>query len=186
MVSQEDYKALEMQIHTPDAPVEAEEVETSEEAQASKSQVKHKAKGRKKTVRFAETLQETTNQSKSSRGKHTDGQTSVKDNHANKKASETLKAKQKSGAAAERPAKSVKAARGPQKRVETESNPQESEQAARGRRKPPGSAQAAASQARNRSKVKSEAAPSGSSQKSAGEEAQNSGLRRSKRIASKK
>lgn len=196
MVSQEAYKALEMQINTQEAPeikVVAEGTDTSEEPQATKSQVKRRGKERKKVVKSTEKLQDTTNQSKSTKSKHTDGktdnQTSVKGDHT----SEALKTKQKSGAAAGKPTKSVKAARGPQKKVE---ETQESVQAVRGRRKPPGSAPTAASQPNNQSKAKTEeaqqAAPSRSRQKAAvaaddaGEEAQSAGPRRSKRIASRK
>ncbi|XP_037617332.1 uncharacterized protein si:dkeyp-34c12.1 isoform X2 [Sebastes umbrosus] len=158
---QETYKALEMQISTQEAPeIPAEEVDTSEELQAAKTQAKGRGKGRTKTVKFS------------------------------------LKTKQKSGAAVEKPMKSVKEARGPQKKVEEqESNSQESVQAVRGRRKPPGPAQP-----ENQSHVKAGKAPSTSQQAApsqgkkgaattagdAGEEAQSTVLRRSKRIASRR
>ncbi|XP_073318276.1 uncharacterized protein [Pagrus major] len=186
LAQQEDAcKSLEMQINTQEAPeikVEAEEAETSEE-QAAKGRVQRRGKERKKAVRFPEKLHDTTNQTKSTRSKPTDGETGVKEDDA----SETVKTKQKSGAAAEKQTKSVKAARGPQKKVEeTQSNPQESEQTVRGRRKPPRALQTTASQPKNQSKVKmEEAASSRSRQKAAVEEAQSAGLRRSKRIASR-
>ncbi|XP_074483539.1 uncharacterized protein LOC141763117 isoform X1 [Sebastes fasciatus] len=158
---QETYKALEMQISTQEAPeIPAEEVDTSEELQAAKTQAKGRGKGRTKAVKS------------------------------------TLKTKQKSGAAVEKPMKSVKEARGPQKKVEEqESNSQESVQAVRGRRKPPGPAQP-----ENQSHVKAGKALSTSQQAApsqgkrgaattagdAGEEAQSTVLRRSKRIASRR
>ncbi|GLD63411.1 uncharacterized protein AKAME5_001503800, partial [Lates japonicus] len=209
---EEAYKALQLQIKTQEEiRVEAEVEETSEELQEAKSQVKHGGKERKKAVRFREKIQETTNQSKSTRSKHTDhktdSQASLKDHHVSKNTNETLKTsatkqkKQNSEAVTEKPTKSVKAARGPQKKVEEqESNSQESVQAVRGRRKLPGTAQTTATQPKNQTKVKSgraqsmsqQAAPSHSRKKAAvapddaGEEAQNTGLRRSKRIASRK
>ncbi|XP_044044509.1 uncharacterized protein si:dkeyp-34c12.1 [Siniperca chuatsi] len=202
---EEAIKALEMQINSQEAPeiqVKAEEADTSEELQATKSMVKRRGKERKKAVKSTEKLQDTTNQSKSTKSKHTDNktdsQTTVKDEHANKNTSETLTTKQKSRAAAERLTKSVKAAKEPQKKVEEQqSNPQKSVLAARGRRKPPATTQTVASQLKNQSKVKTgeaqstsqQAAPSRSRQKAADdavEEAPNAGLRRSKRIASRR
>lgn len=207
---QEVYKALQLQIKTQEEiTVEAEE--TSEKLQEAKSQVKHGGKERKKVVRFREEIQDTTNQSESTRSKRTDHkrdrQASLKDHHVSKNTNETLKTsatkqtKQNSEAVTEKPAKSVKAARGPQKNnEEQESNSQESVRAVRGRRKLPGTAQTTATQPKNPGKVKSvraqstsqQAAPSHSRKKAAvapddaGEEAQNTGLRRSKRIASRR
>ncbi|XP_039997656.1 stress response protein NST1 [Xiphias gladius] len=209
---EEAYKALQMQIKTrEEIKVEAEVEDTSEELQAAKSQVKRHGKERKKTVKSTEKLQDTTNQSKSIRSKRTDSkkasQTSVEDEHANKNNSETLKTsttkqtKQKSEAVTEKLTKSVKAATGPQKKVEEqESNSKESLQAVKERRKPPGTTQTTASQPKNQTKMKTgeaqstsqQATPSRSRRKAAvapndaGEEAQNTGLRRSKRIASRR
>ncbi|XP_035533738.1 cingulin-like protein 1 isoform X2 [Morone saxatilis] len=188
---EEAYK--EMLINTQEAPENNVEADTSEELQATRSQAQPRGKGRKKAVVFSEKVQDV--------AKSESTKTNVKGDHAKKNTSETLKTKQKSGAAAEKPAKSVKAAREPQKKVaETESNPQESVQAVRGRRKPPGATQAAASQPKNRSSVRTgeaqstsqQAAPSRRGQKAAvaaddaGEEAQNASLRRSKRIANRR
>ncbi|XP_027147660.1 uncharacterized protein LOC104928335 isoform X2 [Larimichthys crocea] len=157
--------------------VEAEKVDTSEELPAAKSQVRSRGKERKQAVKSTEKLQDATNQNKS-KSKLTDSRSSLKDDRENKKTSETLKTKQKS---AEKQTKPVRAAGGPQRRKteEKDSDLQESEQAVKGRRKPPGGAQTAASQAKNQSKVRTgEAADDG-------EEAQHAGLRRSKRIASR-
>ncbi|XP_051283388.1 myosin-11 [Dicentrarchus labrax] len=188
---EEAYK--EIQINTQQAPENNVEADTSEELQATRGQAQPRGKGRKKAV-STEKVQDV--------AKSESTKTSVKGDHAKKNTSETLKTKQKSGATAEKPVKSVKAARGPQKKkvMETESNPQESVQAVRGRRKPPGATQAVALQPKNLSKVRTgeaqstsqQAAPSRRGQKAAvaaddaGEEAQNSGLRRSKRIANRR
>lgn len=207
-VSQEAYKALELQIKTKEEPeIKAEEADTSEELQATKRRGK-----RTQAVKSTEKLQAAKKQSKSTRSKPTDGktdrQTSVKDDHANKNASETLKTKRTSGAAAEKLTKSVKEARGPQKKeargpqknvVKQESNSQESVQAVGGRRKPPGTTRTVASRLKNQSHVKTGDSPSTSQQAApsqgrkqaavaagdAAEEAQNTVLRRSKRIASR-
>ncbi|KAI3366118.1 hypothetical protein L3Q82_009944, partial [Scortum barcoo] len=180
---EEAYKALEMQLNTQEAAEIKVEADTPEEPRAAKSQVR-RGKERKKAVKSPEKLQDTTNQSKSKKSKRTD-QTGVKDDQ--KTTGETLKAKQKSGAATG----SVKAARGPQKKAEEGSD--SPVRAARGRRKPAGSAQAATSQPKNQSKTDEarptkQAAPSRGRQKAAvaAEEAQNAGLRRSKRIASRR
>lgn len=179
--SQEANKALEM-IKNQEAQkikVEAEKLDTSEEVQDDKSQVKRRGKERKKAVKSTEKLQGTTNQSKSTRSRLADGkadsQTSLQDERANTK--ETLKTKPKSRAAAVKPTESVKTTRGPQKKVERESNPHESEQAGRERRKPAERAQTSAPRPKKQSQVKTA---------DGGEEAPNCGLRRSKRIASRR
>ncbi|XP_045908846.1 uncharacterized protein LOC123973041 isoform X1 [Micropterus dolomieu] len=198
---EEAYKALEMQINSQKAPDFQVEADTSEELHATKSQVKRRGKERE-AVKSTEKLQDTTNQSKSTMSKHTDcktdNQNTLKDDHANKNSErETLKAKQMSGAAAERPAKPVKAVRVSRKKVEEQQSNQVSVHTVRGRRKPPGTTQTAASQLKDRGKVKTEedqsasqqAASSSSGKKAAGdvqERAQNAGLRRSKRIASRR
>lgn len=192
-----------MQINSQKAPDFQVEADTSEELHATKSQVKRRGKERK-AVKSTEKLQDTTNQSKSM-SKHTDcktdNQNTLKDDHANKNSErETLKAKQMSGAAAERPAKPVKAVRVSRKKVEEQQSNQVSVHTVRGRRKPPGTTQTAASQLKDRGKVKTEedqsasqqAASSSSGKKAAvaaddvQEGAQNAGLRRSKRIASRR
>lgn len=165
-------------------------MDASEELPATKGQVRRRGKERKQAVKSTEKLQDATNQSKS-KSKLTDSRSSVKDDRGNKNTRETLKTKQKSGAAAEKQTKSVRVAGGPQRRKteEKESNLQESEQAVKGRGKPPGSAQTAASQAKNQSKVKTGEALSHGGRKAAddvGEEAQNAGPRRSRRIASRR
>ncbi|TKS66553.1 hypothetical protein D9C73_000610 [Collichthys lucidus] len=158
--------------------VEAEKVDTSEELPAAKSQVRSRGKERKQAVKSTEKLQDATNQNKS-KSKLTD---SLKDDRGNKKTSETLKTKQKS---TEKQTKPVRAAGGPQRRKteEEDSDLQESEPAVKGRRKPPGGAQTAASRAKNQSKVRTGEAPRAADD---GEEAQHAGLRRSKRIASRR
>lgn len=151
-----------MQINAQEvAEIPAKEVEASEELQATKRPVTRQGKGRTKPVKSTEKLQDTTNQSKPTKG--------------------TRKTKQKP----------VREARGPQKKVQ-ESDSQESVQAVRGRGRPPG---AAASKLK-----KTEDAPSTSQQAAAlsqgrkknaaaasdaAKEVPNTGLRRSKRIASK-
>nr|XP_008282360.1 PREDICTED: eukaryotic translation initiation factor 3 subunit A-like [Stegastes partitus] len=103
--------------------------------------------------------------------------------------------KLKSGAASENPTKSVPAARGKQNKVqEQEFSSQEAELATRGaRRKPAGAAQATASQPKRPEKAgeawsmsQQLAAPRSRKKAAAGEEAQNTGLRRSKRIATRR
>ncbi|CAB1417559.1 unnamed protein product [Pleuronectes platessa] len=145
--------------------------------------------------RKKEKLQDPTNQGKSTMSKHTENQATLKEDRASKGTNEapsaTKQTKQKSVD------KSVK---GPKKKVEEQEEPV---QAVRGRRKPPPppppAAQATAPAPKNQIKVKTAeaqsalqpAAPSRSRRKAAaappgaGEEAQNAGPRRSKRIASK-
>ncbi|XP_030015148.1 uncharacterized protein LOC115436416 [Sphaeramia orbicularis] len=171
---EEANKALEMQMSTEDWPklkVKAERVDTPEKPQADNSQVKQK--GRKKAVKSAEKLQDTTNQS-----------TPTKE-----------ETKQKSGAAGDKSTKMVKVTRGRQRKKEQESVSQESTEAGKGRKKPTGSVRTTASQPRNQRKVKTvERQPTLQSRapihdKMAAESAEdehNTGLRRSKRIANKK
>lgn len=187
MFSQEANKALEM-IKNQEAQkikVEAEKLDISEEVQDEKGQVKRRGKERKKAVKSTEKLQGTTNQSKSTRSRLADGkadsQTSLQDEHANTNTKETSKTKPKSRAAAGKPTVSVKTTRGPQKKIERDSNPHESEQAGRERRKPPERAQTSAPRPKRQSQVKT-----GQKTADGGEEAPNCGLRRSKRIASRR
>ncbi|TDG96333.1 hypothetical protein EPR50_G00239060 [Perca flavescens] len=195
----EAYKDLELQIKTKDSPeIKAEEADTSEELQAAK----RRGKGTTQAVKSTENLQGTKKQSRSTRSKPTDGKmdsrTSVEDDRADKNTSETLKTKRTPGAAAEEPTKSVKEARGPQKNGEKrESNSQES---VGGRRKPARPARTTASRVKNQSHVKTgeshstsqQAAPSQGRKQAAvaagdaAEEARNTVLRRSKRIASRR
>lgn len=211
VILQEIYKDLQMQIETQEEiPVDAKKVDDSEELQAVKSQVKGREKERKKAVKSTEKLHNATNKSnkvKSIRSKRTDSQNIVKDDHVNKSTSEMLppsaeeQTKREPEAAAKKQTKSGKALRGPQKNVEEqELNSQDTLQAVRGRRKPPGATQTVASQPKNQCKRKTvesqstsqQAAPSRSRKKvvvaagDAVEEAQNAGLRRSRRIASKR
>ncbi|XP_059183919.1 uncharacterized protein si:dkeyp-34c12.1 isoform X2 [Centropristis striata] len=186
-------KALEMQSNIKkEAPeVKAEEIRATEEVQAPKRQEKRQVKGRTKAVKPAEKLQDTRNQSKSTKREKTDDQTSVKADDANGNTSETLKTKQKSRAAAEKPERSVKEAKGPRRKGEE----QKAVQVVRGRKKLPEPAQAAASQPKNPSHLKPPAAPPSSQQASRSQgrkkaardaaEEQNTVLRRSKRIASR-
>ncbi|KAF0045883.1 hypothetical protein F2P81_002412 [Scophthalmus maximus] len=176
-------------------------------ASSEKLHMKHGRQERKKK----EKLQDKTNHSKLTRSKRAEGkidnQANVKETHPNKSTNETLQtsatkqAKQTAEAATDKLAKSVKAARGPLKRVEEqEPKSQESVQAGRGRRKTPCSTQAAAPQPTNPTKAKAgedlstsqQFTPSRSrgkaaaAQRDAGVQAQGSGLRRSKRIASRR
>lgn len=200
-----------MQIETQEGiQADAKKVGDSEELQTAKSQVK----GRKKAVKSSEKFHNVTNKSnkvKSIRSKctdnKTDGQNIVKDDHVNKSMNEMLppsaeeQTKQESEATTKRPTKSGKAPRGPQKKVEEHKlSLQDSLRTVRARKKPPGATQTAASQPKNQSKAKTgdaqftsqQAAPSRSRKRvvvaagDAVEEAQNAGLRRSRRIASKR
>lgn len=169
--------------------------------------MKQRGKDRKKAVTSSEKLQDATNQNQPTginwSSKHTvrktDSQTSLKDDRAHKNTDESMKTsteeqtKHKSGV--EKPTKSLKAARGPQKKAEE----QESVQAVRGRRQLAGPSKTTDPQPKNQRKVKTgetqstsqQAVSSRSREKAvaaddAGEEAQNAGLRRSKRIASRR
>ncbi|KAL7369853.1 hypothetical protein ABVT39_010658 [Epinephelus coioides] len=142
----EVHKTIQMQIDTQEAPeMEAEEV--SDDLQAAK--VRTKSRERTKTVK-TEKQQDATIQSKSTRSKHTDNQTSVKD--ANQNTAEILKT--------EKPPKSAKEARGPQ--------PNTQSQMKSGEARP-----VAPSQGRKKAAV-------------AAGDTGDPGLRRSKRIASRK
>ncbi|KAG8004564.1 OX-2 membrane glycoprotein, partial [Nibea albiflora] len=154
--------AREEASEAPEIRVEADKVE---KLPAAKGQARRRGKERKQDVKPAEKLQDAKKQNKSK----TDSRSSVGDDRGSKNTSEPLKTKQKSGAAAEKQTKSVRAAGEPQRRKteETDSNLQESEGAVKGRRKPPGSTQAAASQAKNQSKVKTGEAPSRGGQRAA-------------------
>ncbi|KAK2917487.1 hypothetical protein Q8A73_004233 [Channa argus] len=204
---EEAFKALQMQIK---AQEEGEAADPSEEQQTGKSQKKPQGKQRKKAVGSAEKLLDTTKQSKQTRSKRThsktDNEKHVKDDQANKSTRETSKSSteeqaQQTKAAAERPTRLVKTARVPQKKVcEQESSSQETLQAVRGRKKPPETTKSKASQPKNQCEIKTgearptsqQAAPSRSSKKRtlaadhAAEGAQSVGLRRSRRIASRR
>ncbi|XP_062236947.1 fibrinogen- and Ig-binding protein isoform X2 [Platichthys flesus] len=171
----------EMQIKTHRETKEKEAVKTT----SGELQGRNRRLERKK-----EKLQDPTNQRKSTRSKRTENQATLKEDRASKSTNEapsaTKQTKQKS---------EDKSVKGPKKKVEEQEVPV---QAVRGRRKPPPAALATAP-AKNQSKVKSAevqsalqpAAPSRCRRKAAvappgaGEEAQNAGPRRSKRLASK-
>ncbi|XP_004571295.3 uncharacterized protein LOC101473501 [Maylandia zebra] len=169
--------SLEMQVNITEAP------EIKEDLDAIKSQMKLPRKRQKKAVKSTEMLQDATNTSKSTRSRNRD----------------TLKTSAeeptRSGAPGEQQKKKVKASRGENEEAEGQDlNSQESVQPVRGRRKPAGTAQTTVSQQKSQSKVKTgePEVPSrgrraaATTADNAGEEAQNEGLRRSKRIASKK
>nr|XP_019959672.1 PREDICTED: uncharacterized protein LOC109640227 [Paralichthys olivaceus] len=174
----------EMQIKSRREIKEKEAAETtSEELQGSN----HRQERNKKK------LQDKKNQSKPTRSKRTDNQATLKEDRASKNTNETPSATKQTRQKSED--KSVKAAKAPQKKVGEQEEPV---QAVRGSRKPTAATHAAppskiqskvkpveaqsASQpaAPSRSRTKAAAAPS-----DAGEKAQNTGLRRSKRIASR-
>ncbi|XP_005937385.1 uncharacterized protein LOC102306644 [Haplochromis burtoni] len=169
--------SLEMQVNITEAP------EIKEDLDAIKSQMKLPRKRQKKAVKSTEMLQDATNTSKSTRSRNRD----------------TLKTSAeeptRSGAPGEQQKKKVKASRGENEEAEGQDlNSRESVQPVRGRRKPAGTAQTTVSQQKSQSKVKTgePEVPSrgrraaATTADNAGEEAQNEGLRRSKRIASKK
>ncbi|XP_042260941.1 uncharacterized protein LOC121892153 isoform X1 [Thunnus maccoyii] len=210
LILQEAYEALQMQINIQE--VKESKGDTLEELQVSKTRVK-RGKERKKAVTPTERLQDATNQSQptgmnsSSQQTviETDNQTSLKDDahmNTNESMKTSTKEQTKPKSGVEKPTKSVKAARGPQKKAEEqESNSKESVKAVRGRRQPAGPSKTAAPQPKNQSKVKAGERQSTSQQAAsshrsrnkvavaadnAGEEAQNVGLRRSKRIASRR
>lgn len=156
------------------------------EIQDAKGQVKRR--GRTKVAKSTENLQETANQSKPTRSGRASGkaddQTSVKNNEAKKT---KLRSDTK---------KPTKSSRGPQEKFEenkqkaqehVQTNPTTKETMREGRR-PPGRGPITASQPKNRSKEKTGETLSSSRQEAAdgGEEAANPGLRRSKRIASRR
>lgn len=174
---EEACKSLEMQVNITEAP------EIKEDLDAIKSQMKLPRKRQKKAVKSTEMLQDATNTSKSTRSRNRD----------------TLKTSAeeptRSGAPGEQQKKKVKASRGENEEAEGQDlNSRESVQPVRGRRKPAGTAQTTVSQQKSQSKVKTgePEVPSrgrraaATTADNAGEEAQNEGLRRSKRIASKK
>lgn len=166
-----------MQVNITEAP------EIKEDLDAIKSQMKLPRKRQKKAVKSTEMLQDAKNTSKSTRSRNRD----------------TLKTSAEeptqSGAPGEQQKKKVKASRGENEEAEGQDlNSRESVQPVRGRRKPAGTAQTTVSQQKSQSKVKTgePEVPSrgrraaATTADNAGEEAQNEGLRRSKRIASKK
>lgn len=167
-----------MQVNITEAP------EIKEDLDAIKSQMKLPRKRQKKAVKSTEMLQDATNTSKSTRSRNRD----------------TLKTSAeeptRSGAPGEQQKKKVKASRGENEEAEGQDlNSRESVQPVRGLRKPAGTAQTTVSQQKSQSKVKTgePEVPSRGRRRAAattadnaGEEAQNEGLRRSKRIASKK
>ncbi|XP_039893524.1 paramyosin-like isoform X2 [Simochromis diagramma] len=174
---EEACKSLEMQVNITEAP------EIKEDLDAIKSQMKLPRKRQKKAVKSTEMLQDATNTSKSTRSRNRD----------------TLKTSAeeptRSGAPGEQQKKKVKASRGENEEAEGQDlNSRESVQPVGGRRKPAGTAQTTVSQQKSHSKVKTgePEVPSrgrraaATTADNAGEEAQNEGLRRSKRIASKK
>ncbi|XP_026219290.1 axoneme-associated protein mst101(2)-like [Anabas testudineus] len=207
----EIYKVLQMQLKSQEEiKVDAEKVDDSE-AEAAKSQVKSRGKEIKKATEKSQNASDKSNKVKSKRSKRTDSKTdggnTAKDDHVNKSTSEMLtstaeQTKQKSEAPTEKPTKTVKASRGPQKKVkEQESNSQDPLQTVSRRRNPPGATRTVASQSKNQHKVKTgeaqstsqQAAPSRTRKKTAvaagdavEEEAPNAGLRRSRRIASRR
>lgn len=175
---EEACKSLEMQVNITEAP------EIKEDLDAIKNQIKLPRKRQKKAVKSTEMLQDATNTSKSTRSRNRD----------------TLKTSAeeptRSGPPGEQQKKKVKASRGENEEAEGQDlNSGESVQPVRGRRKPAGTAQTTVSQQKSQSKVKTgePEVPSRGRRRAAattadnaGEEAQNEGLRRSKRIASKK
>lgn len=167
---QEAFRALQAQTDGQETSnTKAEKVETSEERRDAKSQVKRQGKERKKTAKASEKTQGGTNQSKPTRQRLADSQsgdqTGEKDDPVTDR---TLKAKPKTEAAARKPTKPAA-----QTRAEgRESKSQESKPAVRERIRAPGKPKTVASQPKN--------------QTEAGEEAPNAGLRRSKRIASRR
>ncbi|XP_062301448.1 uncharacterized protein LOC134006548 [Scomber scombrus] len=189
---EEAYKDLQMQINIQDA--KENKTDASEKLSAAKSHTK-KGRERRKAVTSAEKLQDASK---------TGNQTSLKDDPAHKSTNESTqtstKEQTKQKAGTEKSAKSVKAARGSQRKAEQqESNSQESVQAVRGRRPPAGPSKTTDPQLKKQSKVKTGERQSTSQQASsqsrkkaavaaddAGRETQNTSLRRSKRIASRK
>ncbi|XP_042369243.1 uncharacterized protein LOC121962962 [Plectropomus leopardus] len=173
---EEAYKALEMQIKAQEATEIKEEADASEEPQVAKIHTKRRGKEGKVAVNTTEKLQDTTNQSKSTRSKLTDSKADSQTSAVATNTGETVKME-----------KSAKEARGPQKKVEGLNS---QVQAVRGRGNPPGAAKL-----KNQSCMKSEEAqstsqPAASSQGRkkgaiAAGEAGETGLRRSKRIASR-
>ncbi|XP_031708180.1 myosin heavy chain, non-muscle-like [Anarrhichthys ocellatus] len=169
LLQQEDvYKALEMQINAQESPEITAEEAAPEELQAAKRQANYRGKGRTKALESTKKLQDTTNQSKSTRSKPRDRRTGVKDNHG-KNTSGTLKPKQKETAA-----------RTPSQEVETTA--QESVGGVRGRRKPPGTS---TPPLKNQSRAKAGEATSRRAAGDAGDETQHTVLRRSRRIANR-
>lgn len=165
-----------MQTKTQEAPkikAEPEKVGTSEEMQDSKNQAKRRGKQRKNAEKSSDELQDA-------------NQRSTRSRRANGGAD--LETKPKSRATSQEPTTSVKAARGSRRKVkETESNLQEAEQPPKEQQRPLGKAQPAALPPKNRRKAKVEEAPSSRRQAAdAGEESLSAGLRRSKRIASRR
>lgn len=158
-----------MQMSTEDSPklqVKAEQVNTPEKPQADNIQVKQK--GRKKVVKSAEKLQDTTNQSPPTKEEM----------------------KQKTGPMGEKSTKMDKVTRGRQMKERKEST-----EAGKGRKKPTGSVRTTVSQPRNQTKGKlvetqpvfqSKAPVQDKKVPGSAEDAQNTGLRRSKRIANRK
>lgn len=173
MVSQEAHRALQAQIDSQETSnTKAEKVETWEERRDAKSQVKRQKKERKNPAKASEKTQGGTNQSKPMRQRLADSQsgdqTGEKDDRDDPVTGRTWKAKPKSEAVARKPTKPAA-----QKRAEgKESKSQESEAAVRERIRAPGKPKTVASQPKN--------------QPEAGDEAPNAGLRRSKRIASRR
>lgn len=174
---EEACKSLEMQVNITEAP------EIKEDLDAIKNQMKLPRKRQKKAGKSTEMLQDATNTSKSTRSRNRD----------------TLKTSAeeptRSGAPGEQQKKKVKASRGENEEAEGQDlNSRESVQPVRGRRKPAGTAQTTVSQQKSQSKVKTGEPEvpcrgrraAATTADNAGEEAQNEGLRRSKRIASKK
>ncbi|XP_029927646.1 DNA repair protein RAD50 isoform X2 [Myripristis murdjan] len=207
---------LKSELAKAEKQVEVEDLNIKEEPQAIESNVdspKPQRRKRKKDDKTAETLHDTTNQSKPTKrntrarkaDKKTDNQASLKDDTGNKNTHEPLKTstrqtKQKSKDAKQKLTKTVKAAKMPQRKVtEQESHPPESSQAVSTRITSEAS-KTTASQGKTQGKVDSGKAQSTSEQPparrtrkkatvvtlSAAEADQNPGLRRSKRIASKK
>ncbi|XP_047432710.1 stress response protein NST1-like [Mugil cephalus] len=157
---EEAYKFTEMQTNTPEAP------QIKEEPKDTKSQVKLGGKDRKKVVKIAEKSQNAPNKVKSPKSKRAKNKT---ESQANKNKSETTKTPKeeepKRKSAEEKP--TVKPAIGKQKRAE-----ELNFQAQKRSRKTAENAQSTTSQPK--------------SQVETGEETTNLGLRRSKRIASKR
>lgn len=173
MVSQEAYRARQAQIDSQEtSTTKADKVETLEERRDAKSQEKRQKKERKNPAKASEKTQGGTNQSKPTRQRLADSQsgdqTGEKDDRDDPVTGRTLKVKRKSEAAAKKPTKPAA-----QKRAEgKESKSQGSEPAVSERMRGPGKPKTVASHPKD--------------QPEAGEEAPNAGLRRSKRIASRR
>ncbi|XP_040925710.1 uncharacterized protein LOC114851142 isoform X2 [Betta splendens] len=190
---EEIYKSLQMQIKKQEeSGADAEKEEASDEVQA-KGQVQRGQKEKRKGDKSAEKVRDAPKQNKerSTRNKRTDAQSAADDGTSENVT--TAETKPKSEAAAPKATKSVKASRGSQQNGEGPESGSRASRAARGGARPPGATAAAASQPRGRRTARSEdAAPTAEKERRGAraaaeeEEEEGTGLRRSRRIASRR